>query len=175
MIDKFYDPLDYRYFCLQAHYRKELTFSWEALDSAKKGHSRLRDKVTTLKRLLLNNKRSGNIQQDYMDRFISSINDDLNIPQVLALTWDLMSDSQVKDEDKYKTVMEFDKVLGLDIDVPRNMFSKNIPPEVQQLIADRNKAREDKDWVKSDELRDKIDKAGYLVKDGIGGTEVESK
>lgn len=175
LIDKFHDPLDYRYFCLQAHYRKELTFSWVALEAARKAHMRLRDKVTSMKREMINKDLQGEKNQKYIDQFLSHINDDLNMPQALALTWDLANDDQLNIGDKYETIMEFDRVLGLDIDQPRNTFTKEITPEIQQLIVQRNEAREAKDWVKSDELRDQIEAAGYLVKDGPGGTEVTKK
>ncbi len=166
LLDKGYDPLDYRYFCLQAHYRKELAFDWNGLDAAKTGRRRLRDKVCNLGNC------EGEINQSYFDRFESAINDDLNLPEALATTWALVDDGKIEDADKLTTIKKFDTVLGLKLD---EKVCFEIPDNVKQLILDRNKAREEKNWEESDKIRDEIQSAGFIVKDGSCGTEVEPK
>ena len=166
LIDKGYDPLDYRYFCLQAHYRKELTFHWEGMDSAKKALNRLREKVQTLGAC------EGEIHQSCLEQFESAINDDLNMPQALSVTWDLMDDPDISNADKLITIREFDRVLGLKLDEP---IVHVIPEKVRELVAERDKARREKDWEKSDKLRDKIEKIGFIINDTPSGTEIRPK
>ncbi len=167
LIEKGYSPLDYRYFTLQAHYRKELTFSWEGLDAAKTGLRRLREKVCNL------GNSEGEIHQSRLEQFESAINDDLNMPEGLAMAWALLDDSDVSNEDKLATIKKFDTVLGLKVD---EKIKFELPPQITQWILERNEARNNKDWGKADEIRDKIQESGkWIVKDGPSGTEVMPK
>jgi len=164
LIDRGYDPLDYRYFCLQAHYRKELTFSWESLDAAKSARRRLGARMQDL------GEKEGDADQKYLDRFAATLEDDLNIPQALAVAWDLMDDNMVASPAKLATIKKFDSVLGLKLDEP---FEFEIPEAVSQLVIERNEARKNKNWKKSDGLRDEIAKLGFKVLDSGGGSEVQ--
>ena len=166
LIDKGYSPLDYRYFCMQAHYRKELSFSWKGLDSAKTGLRRLQEKIQTF------DQKEGIINQKYFKRFTTAINDDLNIPQALAITWALIDDVEVNDADRLTTVKKFDIILGLKLD--ENIIY-TIPPEVQKLAKKRDQARQEKDWQKADQVRDKIEQAGFIVMDSPESTNVKPK
>jgi len=170
LIDKGYSPLNYRYFCLQAHYRKELTFSWEGMDAAKTGLRRLREKVNVLSTTGATIGATMEPRLEYMEHFEKAVNDDLNIPQALSIAWELMDNEQVSDADKLATIKKFDTVLGLNLDEP---ITFEIPAKIQKLVVDRDKARKEKDWKKSDELRAKIEKAGFMVKDGPKGTEIQ--
>ena len=174
LIDKGYDPLDYRYFCLQSHYRKELTFSWEGMNAAKTGLRRLREKVCKMATITTEGDNGHCRLQDgeHSNTFTSAINDDLNMPEALAATWKLIDDPNVDDKNKLQTIKEFDNILGLKLDEATDVC---IPDQIQQLIIERNEAREKKDWKKSDNLRDKIEEEGFIVKDGPGGTEVMGK
>ena len=169
--EKGYNPLDYRYFTLQAHYRKELTFSWEGLDAAKTGLRRLREKVCNLN----NGSTIGSTkdpQPEYLEQFESAINDDLNMPEALATTWELLDDANINDMDKLATIKKFDTVLGLKVDKKPEFC---IPESIQKLIIERDEARKEKDWSKSDKLRNEIEGAGFIIKDGTSGTEVMPK
>lgn len=161
-VEKGYDPLDYRYFCLQAHYKTPLTFSWEALDAAKTAHSRLKSKILEIKNNQDN--KYGNKVKEYQDKFLEHINNDLDMPQALALLWDLVKDKDVGNKEKYELIIEFDKVLGLELDEVKEEKIE-IPEEVQKLVEKREEARKAKDWAKSDELREKIKDSGFIVKD----------
>ena len=94
------------------------------------------------------------------------------MPEALAATWKLIDDPNVDDKNKLQTIKEFDNILGLKLDEATDVC---IPDQIQQLIIERNEAREKKDWKKSDNLRDKIEEEGFIVKDGPGGTEVMGK
>ena len=170
LIDKGYSPLEYRYFCLQSHYRKELTFSWEGMDAAKNGLRKLREKVAPLLSTESAKSLSHPGNDSYLEKFESAINDDLNLPQALSIAWELIDDAKISDAEKLATIKKFDTVLGLNLDTP---ITFAIPAEVANLVAERDKARKEKDWGKSDELRAEIEKAGFIVKDGPKGTEVQ--
>ncbi|MFH0821086.1 MAG: DALR domain-containing protein, partial [Candidatus Peregrinibacteria bacterium] len=164
LIEKGCHPLDYRYFCLQAHYRKELTFSWKGLDAAKVARRRLQLRVQEL------GEKEGDVDQKALDQFMAALDDDLNIPQALAVAWDLMDDAKIKPEDRLATILKFDSVLGLRLDEPVEF---NIPPTMSKLLMERNKARKNKDWKKSDELRAEIEKLGFKILDRGGSYEVQ--
>ena len=161
LIDKGYDPLSYRYFTYSAHYRKQLTFSYEALDASATAYKKLTASVSTL------GQDKGNVIKEFQERFRSAINDDLNMPQALATTWDLLKSNQ-SPADKQATVEEFEKVLGLGLsDLTENTLE--IPTEVQTLLDQRQTARDAKDFPTSDTLRDQIAALGYTVEDTPDG------
>ncbi len=166
LLDRGYSALDYRYFCLNAHYRKELTFSWEGMDAAKKSLMRLRQKVEAMGTSV------GTGHGPSMEKFEKAIADDLNMPQALAVVWEVVEDPKIKNEDKLATILKFDEVLGLKLDEPIEFKVSN---EVEKLVLERDAARKAKDWKRSDELRAEIEKAGFLVKDGPKGTEIQPK
>ena len=166
---KGYDPLDYRYACLNSHYRKELTFDWDCLDAAKTGLRRLREKVCSLNP---NGSPIGSPMGPQLESFESAINDDLNMPQALAITWELVDNPDLSDKDKYATIKKFDTILGLKLDEKKECC---IPDNVQALVIKRDEARQEKNWEASDKLRNEIEQAGFMVKDGPGGTEVQPK
>ncbi len=155
-----YNALDYRYFCLTAHYRSQLNFSLENLDSAKTSLSRL-------KRIISELKDDGKTNEKYLKEFENAINNDLDMPSALTVLWKLVRDE--KANGKIKTIEKIDKVFGLYLLKKEEI---KISSEVQKLIKEREEARKNKDFKKSDELRDKIKKLGYKVDDAIGGVKV---
>ena len=165
--DKGYDPLVYRYFCLTAHYRKQLTFSYEGLDAAQNALHKLQNKVLEL----LEKPEEGEKTPDqYISDFHVAINDDLNMPQALAVVWDMLKNEDVNNDAKYDTLMGFDKVFGLRL----NEIEKvEVSREVQELLTQREHARLNKHWNDADALRDKIHKLGYILDDSPTGTVVK--
>jgi len=158
--EKGYSPLDYRYFCLTAHYRKQLNFSLENLDSAKISLERM-------KRIILEIKNDGKKNEEYLKEFENAINDDLDMPKTLAVLWNLVRDS--KASGKIGAVREMDKVLGLDL-LKRKKIE--IPPEIVKLAKEREIARAEKNWKKADLLREEIKKKRYRVDDSEEGCSV---
>jgi len=164
IVQEGYDPLDYRYLCLQSHYRKELTFDFEGMTAARNALRRMKEKVLFL------GQNEGKENADYLDAFQESLSDDLNVPQALAVSWALLDDKHVSAEDKLTTIRKMDMVLGLKLDEP---IEFELPPQITQWILERNAARKNKDWKLADDLRGKIEESGkWIVKDGAGGTEV---
>lgn len=160
LIDKGINPLAYRFWLLMANYRTRVNFVWEALEASE----------TALKRLYalyqdLGND-IGNVHQEYKDKFTEYLNDDLNTPRALSLLWDVMKDENMSGADKKATILDFDQILGLGFDV---ITEEIIPEEISRLVEEREQARKDKNFTKSDELRNKIKDLGYEVKDLEGG------
>jgi len=157
-----FSPLAYKYFTYSALYRKPLTWSIEGLENAAIGLKRLKKQVQELKD-------DREINKKYLEEFKIAINDDLNLPNALAVLHKLIQDNEAKG--KYQTIKKMDEVFGL------NLFEKEeqeqIPENLKQLAEERKEARGNKDWKKSDELRDKILKEGWSIKDTKEGFELE--
>lgn len=167
VIDKGYDPMVYRYFCLGTHYRKPLMFSWEAMDAAQNAYKKLQNKVLELLEKPSEGKES---TEKYMEDFQGAINDDLNMPQALAVLWEMLKDEEAKNKDKYKTLLEFDRVLGLGL---KDIKKLNISSEVEALMEKREDARLKKNWKEADQIRDKLKSLGYIVEDTSSGAVVK--
>ncbi|MCQ2410199.1 MAG: cysteine--tRNA ligase [Elusimicrobiaceae bacterium] len=169
--EKGYEPLAYRYLCLGAHYRTQLEFSYESLDSAAKSLKNLRSAV---KQLGAEQQLTPNVQA-WKDKFIAAMEDDLNAPKALALVWEVLRSADLTAAEKRACVAFADTILALDLLVETERPRAEIPTEVQALLDERAAARKAKDWKKSDELRDAILHAGYVVKDTPKGQEVTKK
>lgn len=167
LMEKGYDALDYRYFCLGTHYRKPLMFSYEALDGAKAARKRLNEKFLELKK----NGTVSTKQKKFLDSFIEDVNDDLNTAKALATVWDVLKDEHLTDKDKRTLLLKFDKVMGLNLSKLKKEKTK-VPTEVKKLAEERLLARNNKDWKKADELRAKIKELGYVVGDTKEGYEL---
>jgi len=158
---KGFEPLIYRYFILTGQYRKPLDFSLEILKGSKNSYQRL-------KNIILELKDDGKMNKGYLKKFRDSINDDLNTPKALQILWKLIRDKKAKG--KYQTIQEMDKVFGL------NLLEKekiNIPQEIKTLAEEREVTRREKNWKKSDELREKINKLGFVINDKQEGYEIK--
>jgi cysteinyl-tRNA synthetase len=158
--EKGFSPLALRYFFLQAHYRSKQNFTWEALSSANIGYSRLLVDIMDL------GVEKGQVSVEFKKKFREKINDDFSSPQGLATVYEVLK-SKLLNKDKLATILDFDKVLGLDLERMANSlrFEPEIPAKVQQIMAQREMARRSKDWAKADELRSKIIEMGFEVKD----------
>lgn len=163
-INKNISPLAYRFATLSVHYRKPMEWSDDVVISAKNGYNNLIKKIGNL------GKEIGAINPEYKNKFLTDINDDLNMPKALATLQELLK-SDLSDADKLATIIDFDKVLGLNL-IPQTENTVEIPEEVKKIMAERETARNNKDWKMSDELRDKISALGYEVKDTGNGQEL---
>lgn len=167
VLAKGYDPLALRYLILQTHYRQEMNFTWESLDGAQTALNKLR----------------GHIEEEpaaapnfaWMEKFMQALNDDLNTPKALAVVWEMVKDENLLPGEKKGTLLEMDKILGLDLAKnPKSQISNlNIPQEVRDLIQEREGFRKAGDFQASDELRNKIEELGFKIKDTKEGPQVE--
>lgn len=158
LIDKGYDPLVYRYFCLTAHYRSKLSFSYDALESAKNSFNSFKERIIEIKENLASKPKDN----DYKWKFADAVADDLNMPIALSVVWDVIKDKDLGSNEKYELLLDFDKVLGFNIDgFKREEISKGI----QKLVDEREAARKAKDFKKADEIRDKLKAQGIVIED----------
>jgi len=165
LIQKNFNPLSYRYFCLTTHYRQKLNFSWEGIEAAQKALNRLYEKVKELEKTIKNKKTiklESQKAKKYQNDFQKIISDDLKMPQALALMWKMIKDEKIKSEEKYFLLLDFDKVFGLGL---AEVKEEKIPKNILLLVEEREKYRQQKDFQKADELREKIKKLGYRVED----------
>lgn len=163
-------PLAYRYFLLQTNYRKQLNFSWAALESAQNGLKHLyREALNTPS---LPRRGEGEVSDNALKtKFVDHINNDLDTPGALALVWQALKEKTIT----LQTLLDFDKILGLQIEAEINKKEEALPDEVKKLIEERDTARIQKNWIKSDELRKKLEDIGFEVKDTPNGTSITKK
>ena len=165
-----YDPIVYKLFSYSCHYRNKLNFTWEGIEAASKSLERL--KKGYIVHLNGKDEVDEDVINEYEERFHKAINDDLNMPAAMGVVWEVVR--QDKKSDKFaKLLLKFDTVLGLKIDEECNKPKEELPEEILELIEERKKARENKEWNKSDELRDIIKEKGYEIKDTKDGMEVK--
>lgn len=170
-------PLAYRYWLLTAHYKKTINFTWETLEGAQVALIKLHEIFRTLEG------NGAEADAGYLARFTEALDDDLDTPKAIALLWELVKDANIKN--KKATLLEFDKVLGLGLSLPKdkletlqiivhdNISAEDVPILVQNLLMEREIARTKKNWEKSDALRDEIARMGYKVIDTDTGTQVK--
>lgn len=177
--EKGFDPIALRYFFLQAHYRSKQNFTWEALKSAQKGLTNLYEQVAELKEEKPFWKfwtKKVMVSMEFKQKFTEKIEDDFNTPQALAVVFELLKSHLSKDI-KLATVLDFDKILGLELEKVKEKILQEVPvsklpQNIQNLIKERQKARDNKDYKKSDKLREKVLKLNYLIKDTQQGQKI---
>ncbi len=173
--EKGYEPLAYRYLCLGAHYRTQLEFSYESMDSAAKSLKNLRSLCVQAKTAAQGNAQETENSRAWKQKFTAAMEDDLNAPKALALTWEAVRSAELTPAEKLDFLQFADTILSLDLFAQPAAASEQLPAEVTALLEERARARAAKDWKKSDELRDAIAQAGYIVKDTPKGQQTEKK
>ncbi len=161
-----YDPLDLRFFFLQAHYRSKENFTWEALEASKNGRKHLLNQVRDL------GTEKGKINKEYKDKFEKVLGDDFNTPQALAVVQEMLK-SDLDKKDKLATVLDFDRVLGLKLE--KVTLKKESSEDIDNLAKEREEARKNKDFEKADRLRTEIEGRGYVIEDVEGGVRIFKK
>ena len=169
--EKNINPIAYRFLILMANYRSKVNFNQEALEGAEIALKRLYSLYLGLGPSTESTGKDaiGEVDKTYQEKFKEYIGDDLDTPKAIALLWDLIKDESISPADKKATILDFDKVLGLDF---KNLKEEIIPEEVKTLAENRELARKNKDYKKSDELRAKINSLGYEVKDSSLGYKI---
>lgn len=170
LIDKGYNPLDYRYFCLSGHYRTQLKFSFEALDGARAAREKLFTVVAELKSKVKDSVVPNN---SYLDAFESSMRTDLHSPEALASMWKMLRDNTLSDEEKLSSLLKMDNILGLGLDSILAKKEEEIGEEERKLLNERQVAKKNKDYKRADEIRDELKTRGYIVKDTPEGAKLE--
>jgi len=163
LIKKEYAPLELRYFFLSKVYRQKLNFTFNNLDSAKNAFQRLRNILSELKKSKekVNEKNVELVTKQFTD----FVNDDLNTPRAVSYMWEILRDDKLNDSTKYKCILEFDNVLGLNLGKEEKI---EISKEIEKLVKKREEARKKKDFTTADKYRDEISKKGFVVEDKDG-------
>ena len=170
LIQKGYDPLSFRFMCLQSHYRRQLTFSYASLDGAEIAYKKLKNKILSLKK-------EGNVNSDayefYNNKFTEYLNDDLNTANAITLLYDLLKDDHTNDITKYELISKWDEVLSLDLTKEKtHNLDENY---INEMIEKRRIAKENKDFALADSIREELLSKGILLKDTREGTTYEVK
>ena len=168
---KGYSPLDYRYFCLNSHYRNSLVFSYESLDGAKNAYTKLKNRILSIKN-------DGEIQEDkknhYLTLFKAAIENDLNTAQMLTVLYDLLKDEMANGKTKLYLIEEFDKVLSLDLLKEENKtLDSDKEDEILKKIEERAQAKKEKRFNDADAIRDELLSMGIKLIDTREGTTYE--
>jgi cysteinyl-tRNA synthetase len=154
---KGFSALVLRYFFLQAHYRSKQNFSLEALEASQKALKKLKNKISEMKD-------GGKVSNKFKEKFKGKLEDDFALPEALTVVYEVLK-SDLSDKDKKATILDFDKVLGLKLSEKNSKKEEKVPEKVALLVEKRQKAREEKNWEQSDDLREKINKLGYKILD----------
>lgn len=165
--EKGYNPLSYRFLCLQSHYRKQMIFTFESLDIAENAYKKLLNRVANLKNDGVVDK---NIKEMYITKFKETLEDDLNTSNSLTVLYEVLK-SDINDATKRELVLEFDKVLYLDLMKSNtNDVDSNKKKYIQEMIEKRELAKREKNYVLADEIRNKLNEEGIVLKDTREGT-----
>ncbi|MGE5613061.1 MAG: cysteine--tRNA ligase [Bacillota bacterium] len=175
--EKGFNPLAYRYMCLNANYRSKLNFTWEAMKAAQVAYDRLLEGVASHKNAQEGVKPDPALIESFERDFREAVNDDLNIPRAIGVVWNIAR-HETKSRDFYNLLLRMDEILGLDFaKAGEKPFSAEQPldPEIESLINQRQQARKEKNWKLADEIRDRLKSMGIYLEDTPQGVKVIRK
>ncbi len=168
LIERGIEPLAYRYFFLQGHYRQQVSVTPEALDAAAIGYRRMLTQAAALRET----KGEGDPerQRSYRQRFRAAMRDDLNAPQALAVAWEVLRSDKIPEVDRRDLLLSFERILALDLDTadPPELVSES-DPRIEALVARREEARARRDFAEADRLRDELAAEGISLIDTPDG------
>lgn len=166
--EKGYDPIVYRYLCLNSYYHNSLTFSFDILDGMTREYQKLKNKVLSLKDdgVIDNNK-----VEYYNQRFKNELNDNLNTSMCITILYELLKDESLNDSTKKHLVKKFDQVLSLNL-LDTKQIDKDLEYKINELIDKRNKLKNEKRYEEADKVREEILSYGVKIKDTREGVEI---
>lgn len=170
LIDRGIDPIAFRYFFLQAHYRQQQSFSDEAIQAAATGFKRLQKVALVLE--AVEGEGDPDVQAPYYERFRDALADDLNAPRAMAVVWEVARSDALPDADRRDLLRRFEPVLGLKLGEAPEVESVDeweSDPRIDTLVADRTAARASKDWGTADRIRDELAAEGIEIVDSPEG------
>ncbi len=171
--EKGYNPIIYRLFCLNSHYRKTLLFNYHILDQTKNSYNKLLNKI----RIIKNNKDLDINSEDvlmYDNKFKDALEDDLNTANALTVLYDVVKSDDLSSGTKLELIKRFDKVLSLDL-LEDNKIDNELLNYINQKIIERNEAKKSKDYSLADEIRKELEDKNIILKDTREGTIFEIK
>ena len=161
-----FDPLAFRFMCLNSHYRKQLVFSYDALTQAESTLKKLRNKIKSLSD---SGELDRNLYKIYNNKFILEISNDLNTANAITVIYELLKDFYVSDKTKISLITSFDEVLSLNL-ISNEEENLQNDAYIKEKIAERNEAKKNKNYVLADEIRDNLLKEGIKLIDTREGT-----
>jgi len=170
-----FEPLSLRYLFLTTHYRSKMNFTWESLKSAQVAYKKL---VELVKEWRGGGRTTVSVEDvdkinSFTEKFQDKINNDLNIPEALAVVWKVAK-SNIPNPDKLDLILDFDQVLGLELErVSRESRVSRVPREVKELVNKREELREQQKWAGADKIRKQIEKLGWKIEDALQGSKVK--
>lgn len=168
--EKGYNPLAYRFFCLNSHYRNQLVFSYESLNSAQNAYNKLKNKIKKLDRTPnLHDKKI----DYYKDKFKTAIENDLNTSLMITIIYDILKDSELTDFTKLYLIADFDKVLSLGLIEEDKTVDEEIELMIMNKIKERDLAKKEKNYEKADQIRNELFARGIKIIDGKEKTTYE--
>ena len=166
--EKDYNPLIYRLFCLQSHYRKQLLFTYDNLDIVKNTYNKLKNKISTIKN-------DGKLEyikiEKLQNEFKDALENDLNTANALTVLYDVLK-SDLNGASKIYLINDFDKVLSLDL-LKKDILENDLKDYIENMIERRLKAKKEKNFVEADNIREELLKKNIVLKDGREGTTYE--
>lgn len=170
---KGYDPIVYRMFCLQSHYRKPLEFSYEVMDSVAAGYKKLRNRIAKLNK---DGEVNMEAAKEYKQKFIDVVGNDLNTASGITLIYDVLKED-FNDATKFYIIKDFDYVLSLNLtdgEVGANIFvDSDLEAYINEMIEKRAAAKKERDFATADGIRDELAAKGIILKDTREGTTYE--
>ena len=171
-------PIAFRYWLLTSHYRSQVNFTLEAVKASQTAFIRFVETFLRLGEVQHEHIHASANPRDYKKEFNEKINDDFNMPEALALAWELIKDHSIESKEKISLLLDFDKVFGFGLRAISDMKKgekDNIPKEIIALAETREQARKDKKWEMADALRLEIENRGYTLKDTDEGFVLNKK
>jgi cysteinyl-tRNA synthetase len=168
LVDRGIEPLAYRYFFLQAHYRQQVTLTDQALCAAKVGYRRLLGQAANLREST--GEGDPERQAPYRERFRAAMCDDLNAPKAMAVAWEVARSADLPEPDRRDLLLDFDGILALDLgtaSLPEEAPESD--PRIDALVERREEARSRKDWAEADRIREALAAEGVVIEDTPGG------
>ena len=167
--EKGYQPIIYRFMCLNSHYRKVLVFSYDALDNSKNAYQKLINKIKNMKE-------EGTINEalfkEYQSKFKKALEDDLNTALAITVLYDVLKDNKMSDATKLALVKDFDQVLSLNL-IQKNNINEDLKQYIEEKIEQRKQAKLEKNYELADQIRKELEQKGILIKDTREGTTYE--
>lgn len=168
-----FDPIVYRYYCLQSHYRNTLTFDFEKLEATQTAYNKLVNRLDALKANFNENDVNQDVYNSYITKFKEALANDLNTASAITLIHDVLKE-ETTDSTKVAVIKEFDTVLSLDLLNKKEIeVSDDLETYINEMIAKRNEAKKNRDFALADQIRDELKEKGILIKDTREGTTYE--
>ena len=171
LISRGFDPLSFRYLCMTVRYRHRMNFTFNSLRAAEKALTNLRNRVWVWKNQAGESGPEGEVEK-WRQQFWERVENDLDIPGALALTWD-MARSELPAHDKLALVLEFDRIFGLDLDQVPETYE--LPNVVGTVVGERASLREQADYQNADALRANVLSEGFMVEDTLSESRIRPK